>query len=563
MFKFFHFVSLRGIFLIALLPVTNLSLTGEAGADVVPGTDESARWFVMDALNVGLDEPGQPLYRATPMDTMDTFIVLTNEEKYADAAHLLDLTQIDPEEQPERGKELAIRLREVMDRGMVIDWPSLPDRPDALQERGTGDEPQAGQIRRSIPVAQLDLESRPATIRLNRVMVGDEDPIWVFSAQSVRDIDHLYAEYGPGWFESRLPAALQETAPLGTRIWEWIVLPLLLIALMGLGWAARWLFGRIGSAVPVRWINRASERVRTPLSVALMAILAQVLVGWLFSFSGIITTILLPALLAVVIFGLTFAGLRTIDATLEAVTERFVGEIDDARSVDERKLYTSIYALRRFILLAAVLISGVLIISQLRLFEHFGVSLLASAGLATVILGIAGQTVLGNILASLQIAIAKPVRIGDAVLYEDRLCHVESIFYTFVILRGWDNRRLLVPVQHFISSPFENWSMVDATITRTFSLHLDHKAEPEVLRKAFLDLVEQEECALSEELLMTVVEGHHEWSQELRFYVTARSPSDAWKLNVRLREAMGDWIRKHHPEWWPSKRWLEVAKPDS
>jgi small-conductance mechanosensitive channel len=248
------------------------------------------------------------------------------------------------------------------------------------------------------------------------------------------------------------------------------------------------------------------------------------------------------------------AALRSIDATLERVTERFVDEIDDSSDRDRRELYTSIYALRRFVLLAAVLISAVLFLMQLRLFDNVGMSLLASAGVITVILGIAGRTVLGNILASLQIAIAKPVRIGDAVQYEGQWGYVESIYYSYLVLRTWDGRRQIVPVQYFISYPFENWSMIDASITRTVTLRLDHAAEPAKLRKAFEKLVEKDDRAIADELLMTAVTEHNEDFQEITFFATAANPTDAWLMQLHLREGMADWVRRYHSEWWPSDR---------
>ncbi|HMA98659.1 MAG TPA: mechanosensitive ion channel domain-containing protein, partial [Wenzhouxiangella sp.] len=183
-----------------------------------------------------------------------------------------------------------------------------------------------------------------------------------------------------------------------------------------------------------------------------------------------------------------------------------------------------------------------------------GLSLLASAGVITVVLGIAGRTVLGNILASLQIAISKPVRIGDAVHYEGQWGYVESIYYSFLVLRTWDGRRQIVPVQYFISYPFENWSMVDASITQTITLKLDHAADPGKLRKAFEKLVKKDKRALAHELLMTAVTDHSEHFQELTFFATAANPSDAWLMQLHLREGMADWIRRYHPEWWPVDR---------
>ncbi|MEE4637489.1 MAG: mechanosensitive ion channel domain-containing protein [Wenzhouxiangella sp.] len=514
----------------------------------------SERWFQVDALNTGLEPAPSQLDRSTPRQTVIELRRLTQAQADRGAAHLLNLQSFPAHDQADRGLDLARKLDEVISRTMVVDWSALPDRPDALLERSTADMPLAGEARRSLGLSVLELDDRPAEIRLNRIKPADGAPVWVFSSQTVQDIESLYQRYGPGWLEERLPASLQRSAVLGTRLWEWLALPLLIGLLVGLGRITYEVLGWLGRHVRFAWINRAADRVRGPLTVALMAILAQLLTGWVISFSGFFYTIFVPLLLGLTIVGFTVAALRSIDATLERITERFVNDIDDSSDKDRRKLYTSIYALRRFVLLVAVLISVALFVAQLRIFDNIGLSLLASAGVITVILGIAGRTVLGNILASLQIAISKPVRIGDAVHYEGQWGYVESIYYSFLVLRTWDGRRQIVPVQYFISYPFENWSMVDASITQTITLKLDHAADPAKLRKAFEKLVKKDERALDNELLMTAVTDHSEHFQELTFFATAANPSDAWLMQLHLREAVADWIRRYHPEWWPIDR---------
>lgn len=530
-----------------------LLLSAAAGAadDSTPGS-----WFEAESLNAGLGAPPEDLDTSTPRSAVIEFLDSGDSGDYARAAHVLDLSYLSEEEQADRGPELAHKLREVMNRTMVFNWDELPTRTDALLELGTSDAPLAGQPRRSLELSVLELDGRPAEIRLNRVKAHERPPAWVFSSQTVRNIDALYERYGPGWMEERLPDVLQQPVGFGTRAWEWLALPLTAALLVGLGFIINRLLGWLGCRVPIDWINRATGRVRMPLTVALMALLAQLLTGWIISFSGFFYTLLTPLLIGTTIVGLTLAALRGIDATLERVTEHFVDEIDDSADSDRRELYTSIYALRRFVLLVAVVVSIVLFLMQLRLFESVGLSLLASAGVITVILGIAGQTVLGNILASLQIAIAKPIRIGDAVLYRDQWGYVESIYYSFLVLRTWDRRRQIVPVQYFISHPFENWSMVDASHTRTISLRLDHNAEPGKLRKTFRKLVAKDDRAIQNELLMIAVTDINEDFQEITFYATAANPTDAWLMELDLRESLSDWIRRYHPEWWPRDRVL-------
>ncbi len=245
---------------------------------------------------------------------------------------------------------------------------------------------------------------------------------------------------------------------------------------------------------------------------------------------------------------------------LEVIERRHVGDMDGDEDSEKRDLYTSIYAFRRLVLLAAVIVAASVVLSELNLFESFGTSLLASAGVLTVILGIAGQTVLGNILASLQIAFAKPIRIGDSVLYEGHWAYVEAIYYTHVRLQTWDGRRLIVPVKYFISHPFENWSVVDAKMTWTFTLTLDPIADVEAVRDVFLDIASKDGDVMQDELLKVLVEAQDSSGLFVRFYVTAADPSTAWTLHARLREQVIRWISETHPEWWPRERVADMGR---
>ncbi len=529
-----------------------------AASPAVAQEEESSSWFEAESLNEGLGETPKSVVRETPRDTVDTFLARTRDADYAAAAHTLNLNALDPDEQSARGRRLARMLAAVIQRRVLIDWSDLPARPDAMNVNLPQSHPLAGKIRRSLAVAELQAGSRPSTIRINRVKPADGDPVWVFSRQTVEDIPRLYDRFGPGWVERMFPPQWTATVAGNVRRWELLAFPALLVLAAGLFSVLRKAIGFASRQTSITWINRASEQVRTPLALGITASLAQYTVGFVVTFSSAITTVLSPLLVAVVIVSFTAAALRVIDATLEVVTDRYVDRIDSSRESERRHLYTNIYALRRYVLLAAVVISAVLVTYRLNLFGDLALSLLASAGVATVVLGIAGQSVLGNILASLQLAIAKPIRIGDSVQYEGRWAYVESIYYTYVILRCWDERRLIVPVRHLISQPFENWTIVDAKATRSFSMELDLSAEPQELREVFERIVREDERALLDEMLLVAVEDYRDTMQVLRFYATAGSPTDAWLMHGDLSEKMGRWIRENRPEWWPKYRSREM-----
>lgn len=510
--------------------------------------------FEADRLNAGLGAPPEDFVRETPRGTLETFLDLADRKMFDEAAHALNLNGIDTDRQSRRGPELARMLHQVIERRIVIDWQDIPTRPDGLDEGLSTEHSFAGKQRRSIRVGSLMLDNRSVPIRLNRIKPGDAEPVWVFGGRTVGMIPALQAAFGPTWFERSLPAPLREPVIGSTAAWELIALPVLFLASLAAVMVLRAVTGRASADSRVGWIRRASENARTPLAIGLVSVVLLIATEGALSFSSAVTLFLYPLLWASAIFGLTLAVVRTIDATLVVVTERYVGEIDGSDDSARRHLYTNIYGLRRFVLLVAVVLGAVLLLHKLQLFESFGMSLLASAGVATVILGIAGQSILGNILASLQVAIAKPIRIGDSLLYEDRWAHVESIFYTYIVLRTWDERRLIVPMKYFLSKPFENWTMIDSTTVRGFSIELDHAARPADLRDVFEKLVAEDEDGMEDRVLLVAVEGQTEHAQTINFYATAANPSDAWMMEVRLAERMGDWIRENHPEWWPLVR---------
>jgi len=532
-------------------------LCGLMAAPATAQERDPERWYALEPdATVAAAQAPEGMDRSSPRATMRSFFdAIDAGRPDAAAATLRPMPTADRE--PAR---LAEMLGEVLERQVWLDFASLSDRADAAVET-MANNPMAGKPRRSVSVATLGLGRFPVTIRLNRFRPVGEEPIWLFAQQTVSAIPALYARYGPGWVESRIPPWWRGPAILGLRKWELAGLPLVAVAAFTVGWATSALLGLLRRPLPSRWMRRGVEEARTPLGLLAGALTARLATGSALGFSAPVTALVNPALLILISVAVMLAILRVIDAVLERVTHRYVGQIDDRESRDERQLYTSISAARRLVTLIAFLfVSGVLL-WELDAFGDLGLSFLASAGVLTVILGVAAQTMLGNILASLQIAIAKPIRIGDSVNYEGEWCYVESIFYTFVRLRVWDDRRLIVPVQHFVSKPFENWSMTNAKLTETFTLALDHDADPDALREAFIDIANNDEDAMQGEMLQLKVVDHSPEAQFLRFYATASDPSTAWAMHARLREEMLAWIRAEHPEWWPRER-LRSPEPD-
>lgn len=523
-------------------------LAAAAGAQ-----EDSEAWYEVEELNSGLGPAPQRLDRSTPRAAMRSFVNLTNAERFDWAAHLLNLSDLPPGEQAEDGPELAAMLASVIERRIWINWSGLSARPDAMIESETGNHPRAGETRRNLRIELVEVNGQAYEVRLARYKAGEDDAVWLFTPQTVEDVPGLFAEFGPRRFEQYLPQSLKARAgPL--RAWEWIALPLYLVVLGLLLWGTNRSVMMLSGMAPRAFLRQAIDRAAMPLALMVTAFVAQLFLNLAVSFSGPVTNVVRPALVIIMVSGFGIAALRVVDAVLDRVTLRVVGDIDDTRSLEKRELYTSIFALRRIIVLFMVGFAIVYVLLRLNLFESIGMTLLASAGVLTVLLGIAGQAILGNILASLQIALAKPVRIGDSILFEGNWAYVESIYYTFIRLRTWDERRIVVPVRYFVSKPFENWSVKDARIYSTIRIVLDHSADIEELREKFIEFAKDRDGVIDHEKLCAYVSGQTSEGQEMSFYVMSPDPSSGWETEMELREAMLGYIRKHHPDWWPRER---------
>jgi len=511
---------------------------------------EDSRWFTMDAINAGLDEVPEEAKRMSPRESIRSFLNFTDDENYADAAHLLNLADIDPSEQPARGTELAKQLAEVLRRGEWLNTSNLPGRQDAAIEDPSGQNPLAGEPRRNIELAALQIEGQAYDVRLGRYRVGEEDPVWLIMPESVSSIPALYEEYGPSMLESYIPEQLK--ASFGVlKVWEWLAIPIFLITIGVTGIATYYLVGLIARTLPSGISTIFADQIGVPVAMIVMSLVTQMLLDYVVSFSAVATTTFRVLLISIMAWGAGTIALRLVDTIMLRMTRRLVGEIDDTKPKDKRRLLTSLYALRRVIILITVVAVSVYVLGQIQLFESLGLSILASASVLAVLVGIAGQTVLGNILSSFQLSLAKPIRIGDLVIFEGQWCYVEGIFYTFIRLRSWDERRLIVPVTYFTSKPFENLSVKSTKMYRFMELTLHLSADISQVREKFLEFAKEEECVIEHHKLLCYVTGQTSHAQTVTCYLMTSDPLAGWTAEMNVREKLMAYIRDEHPEWWP------------
>lgn len=544
-------------------PVLALFLiVGLAGAVFAQSGDA---YYELDTLNEGLDAAPDIVDRTTPRGTMESLIFAMQARRWDDAAHLLNLNEVPEDRQAEVGPVLASRLEAVIDRKAVIDWEALLDRPDALDSRAPSRAAMAGEPRRSILLWTLPLENRPAALRLNRVKAGDAAPVWVFSAQTVQNIDALYALYGPSWLERQFPDVLRQEAVWGLMTWELIGLPVLLAAAVALGLAVRLLLDR--------WARHATRVVTTNVLKAIRgpAIFGAVvaLVSWatsaLFVFSGRIDTVLSPLITLGITASLLWLVVNAIDAVLDRLVLFGSDELSKREQYEQRAMATKVAAGRRALIVVFVVTAVGVALSSTTLYQNLGLSLIGAAGAITLVLGFAARRVLGNIMSSLQIAMNQSARIGDRVVWDDHLCHVERINFTYVQLRDWVGTRIVVPVEKFASEQFENWTLQEPEMLRVIKVRTAHGADVQRLRETFDEVIDELDQAELGDLdtRAVYVAGQDVFGKDVWFCLPCADPNTSWDMACRARERLlakaAEIEREDDAEIFPDARAAEAA----
>ncbi len=227
--------------------------------------------------------------------------------------------------------------------------------------------------------------------------------------------------------------------------------------------------------------------------------------------------------------------------------------VDVADNLQARRIQTQVQIIKKVIsLLVTVLALGAILMSfeQVR---QLGAGLLASAGLAGLVIGLAAQKALGNLLAGIQIAITQPIRLDDVVIVENEWGWIEEITLTYVVVRIWDLRRLILPISYFIEKPFQNWTRTSADILGTIYLHTDYTVPVGAIREELRRIVEKSD-KWDGKVASVVVTDTSPQAMEVRALISAASSSNAWDLRCEVREKLIDFIQKNYPDSLPRVR---------
>jgi small-conductance mechanosensitive channel len=185
--------------------------------------------------------------------------------------------------------------------------------------------------------------------------------------------------------------------------------------------------------------------------------------------------------------------------------------------------------------------------------RQYGVSLFASAGVAGLIAGLAARPVLSNLIAGLQIATTQPIRIDDQVVVENESGRIEEITSTYVVIRLWDLRRLIVPLSYFIEKPFQNWSRESTNLIGSVILHVDFTAPLDAIRNKLVEIVKASRLWDGQAVQLQVTDAK-EGSIELRALASASTARESFELRCEIREKLIAFLQQEYPHALPHAR---------
>ena len=272
---------------------------------------------------------------------------------------------------------------------------------------------------------------------------------------------------------------------------------------------------------------------------------------WITTLTDIDFSFLISQKRNLIVIGFSWLSVILIRGVKNKILKRY--DISKEDNLESRKLHTQISILERVIVFIIIIISIGLILLSFEGIRDIGIGIFASAGVAGIIIGLSAQKVVGALLAGIQIAITQPFRIDDAVLVENEWGWIEEINLTYVVVRIWDKRRLVLPSTYFLEKPFQNWTRNNADIIGSVFLYTDYSVPFDKLRDELTRLLHNTELWDKKVNVLQVTDSK-ESTVEIRILVSAKNSPTAWDLRVYIREKMIHFIQSNYPESLPKTR---------
>jgi small-conductance mechanosensitive channel len=507
-----------------------------------PGLTAARGWAMpapptLDPPGASSAEPGsrEALDRQTPRRTIEGFLKQAKDGDFRRAASYLDLRAIPVEARDQDGPALAEQLAYFLQRQPSFDPSTLLDDPEGDPgDRGT------------YVAARLYAGEEPVPIVLKREHFPDGVDRWLIAESTVDLIPKIEAVAGPRPIVGHIPGQLRRPTFLGNELWQWLGLTV--------GLFAAYLIGRFLAALVVRAVRiftKRRSRVYDALAKAsrrpLRLIIAAVVYHLILDPLGLTVAVRNAGehlTYSALVVGLTWLGLRALGISTIVLEEREARE--GANAFSERRVRTRTVLLRRIAGLTLGFVAFAFLVVQFEFVRSFGVSLLASAGVFSVVLGFAAQRSLGGIIGGIQFSIAQPVRVSDQVVVENEFGTIEDIHLTYVVVRLWDKRRLILPITYFLEKPFQNWTRSAMDIVGSVVLKVDPGVPVDAVREELHRICEADPLWDRRTCLMQVTDADLAPpvpSLTLRALVSAEDASRLWDLRCRVREYLAAFVQ--------------------
>jgi len=228
-------------------------------------------------------------------------------------------------------------------------------------------------------------------------------------------------------------------------------------------------------------------------------------------------------------------------------------DLNKPDNLKERKIRTQLQFIRKVLIGLIIFLAIAVILLSFDNVRKIGAGLLTGVGIGSIIVGLAAQKSLSNFLAGFQIAFTQPIRIDDVLVVEGEWGRVEDITFTYVVVKIWDQRRLILPINYFIEKPFQNWTRASSEITGTVFLYLDYSVPVDMLRVELDRLLELTDL-WDGRIKSVLVTDAKERVIEIRALVSAANSPNAFDLRCYVRENLIKFVRDNYPESLPLNR---------
>lgn len=246
-----------------------------------------------------------------------------------------------------------------------------------------------------------------------------------------------------------------------------------------------------------------------------------------------------------IIFAIGWTAIVLLDVAADAIYSLYT--VDAADNLVARRVRTQTELLRRIVVIVVMVVTVAIMLMTFPAVQHIGVSLLASAGLAGLVVGVAARSTLASLIAGIQVALTQPIRLGDAVVVEGEWGWIEEIGTTYVVVRIWDLRRLVLPLTYFIEKPFQNWTRTTADLLGVVMLYADYRLPVEDARQELHRILDSSDLWDKKAWALQVTDATEKTIQ-LRALMSASNGPRLFDLRCYVREMMIRYLESKHPE---------------